>query len=470
MAQAFPDHPYLTGYYEPFGEELTADNLVVEGKLPEDLHGSFYRNGPDPVYPPHPEDRYHVFDGDGMIYAFHFRGGKVSMRNRWVRTPKFTLEQAAGKRLFGVFGNPRFNDPSVSPMQYNTANTHIWPHAGQMLALMEGAPATDIDPETLETKGFATYGQAAAGPFTAHPKTDPVTGEMFLFGYMAKGPMEPNAVRYNVVSRDGSAARTSWISQPYSSMMHDFILTENHVVFPCLPVAISMERAMQGKPPAAWESDKASHFGIMARYGDGSDISWIETDPTFAFHFANAHETASDIIVEAAASKRAPLMPDTNGGLPRHEDTRFTLKRWIIPRNGGRFREEELDTMDMQFPRIDDRRGARAYRHVYFNGTTSETAGRVDGFESLGVFDLATNSRKSWSAGSAAYCGEPVFVARAGSTEEGDGYLLSLIWHAATNRSELVVLDARDIDAGPVARVHAPARIPGGFHCSWRQA
>ncbi len=470
MAQPFPDHPYLSGYYEPFRAELTADDLIVEGKLPEDLHGSFYRNGPDPVFAPHVDDRYHVFDGDGMIYAFHFRSGRVSMRNRWVRTPKFTLEKEAGRRLFGVFGNPRFNDPSVSPMQYNTANTHIWPHAGQMLALMEGAPATEIDPETLETKGFATYGAAAAGPFTAHPKTDPETGEMFAFGYMAKGPMDPTALRYNVVSRDGSSATTQWLNQPYSSMMHDMVLTEHFVMFPCLPVVISMERAMQGKPPAAWESDKASHFGVMPRYGSGADIKWIETDPTFAFHFANGFEQGTDIIVDAAASRRAPLMPDTNGNLPKHEETRFTLKRWIIPRNGGAFREEELDTVDMQFPRIDDRHAGRAYRHVYFNGTTSGTAGRVDGFETLGRFDFATNKSSTWSAGDGAYCGEPVFVPRDGSRDEGDGYLLALIWQSKRNRSELVVLNARDLESGPVARVLSPSRIPGGFHCSWRQA
>jgi carotenoid cleavage dioxygenase-like enzyme len=472
VTEPFPKDPYLTGYYEPFRAEIDAQDLVIEGKLPEDLHGSFYRNGPDPQFPPHPDDKYHVFDGDGMIYAFHFKNGKVDMRNRWVRTTKFNLEREAGRRLFGVFNNPKFNDPSVHPLQYNTANTHIWPHGGQLMALMEGAPATELDPKTLETTGFVTYGDAAAGPFTAHPKTDPETGELFAFGYMAKGPMDPTAIRYNVVSKDGKTATKQWLNQPYCSMMHDMVLTEHFVVFPCLPVGISFERAAAGKPPACWESDKASYFGIMPRYGNGSEVKWVETDPTFAFHIANGYEHGTDIIVEAAGSKRAPLMPDVNGNLPRHEDTRFTIKRWIIPRgNGGaKFREEELDSSDIQFPRIDDRRNGRSYRYIYFNSTTSAAAGRLDGFDTLCAFDLTTMKKHSWQAGDSAYCGEPVFVPRDGSTEEGDGYLLSLVWHGKDNSSELVVLNARDIESGPIARVKSPARIPGGFHCHWMQA
>ena len=171
MALPFPNDPYLTGFYRPFGAEMTADDLIVEGTLPEGLQGTFFRNGPDPAHPPHPDNKYHVFDGDGMIYAVKLGGGRASMRNRYVRTKKFELERAAGKRLFGVFANPRFNDPSVSMMDYNTANTHIWPHAGRIYALMEGAPPVAMDPETLETIGTETFGGAVAGPFTAHPMT-----------------------------------------------------------------------------------------------------------------------------------------------------------------------------------------------------------------------------------------------------------------------------------------------------------
>ncbi|MEM9877788.1 MAG: carotenoid oxygenase family protein, partial [Pseudomonadota bacterium] len=243
MATAFPDDPYLTGYWAPFGAEIDAPDLVVEGDLPDTLNGIFYRNGPDPAYAPKPGNKYHVFDGDGMLYALRIENGKASLKNRWVQTKKLQLEQDAGRRLFGVFGNPAFNDPSINPADYNTANTHIWPHQDKIYALMEGCPPIEIDPESLETLGPQTYGDAFAGPFTAHPKNDFETGEMFAFGYSAKGPAS-TAVRYNIVDKTHKVTKTEWLEQPYASMMHDFFLTENYVIFPCLPLTMDLQRAM----------------------------------------------------------------------------------------------------------------------------------------------------------------------------------------------------------------------------------
>lgn len=467
MPQPFPDHPYLTGFYRPFGAEMDAHDLVVEGALPAGLAGTFYRNGPDPQHPPHPDDRYHVFDGDGMVYAIRIAGGRASMRNRYVRTRKFELERAAGRRLFGVFGNPRFNDPSVSPMEYNTANTHIWPHADGLYALMEGCPPTALDPETLETRGYETFGNTVTGPFTAHPKTDPADGALHAFGYSAKGPGS-TAIRYNIIDAAGQPRHLAWLEQPYASMMHDFALTDRHVVFPCLPVVISMERAMTGKPPAAWEGDRPSAFGVMAKGGaGGEEVRWFETDPTFAFHIANSFDDGHDIVIDVAGAKRAPLMPSPDGSLPSHEETRFTLRRWRIGGN-GHFREEAIDGLDVQFPRIDDRVQGRRYRKAFVNGTARPTAGRVDGFDSIAAIDVETGLRDVFSFGEGAYCGEPVFVA--GGAGEGEGWLLALVWDSQRNESFLAVLDAANVAAGPVARVHMPARVPGGFHCHWRSA
>lgn len=467
MTQPFPDHPYLKGYYQPFGAEMDAPDLVIEGRLPQGLAGTFYRNGPDPLYPPMDGDRYHVFDGDGMIYAIRLGDGRAQLRNRHVRTRKYELERAAGRRLFGVFGNPRFNDPSVSPADYNTANTHIWPHAGALYALMEGCPPTAMDPVTLETKGYETFGGTVTGPFTAHPKTDPADGALHAFGCGARGPGS-TAIRYDVIDAAGHKRHTAWLDQPYPSMMHDFALTDAHVVFPCLPVVISMERAMKGLPVAAWEDDRPAAFGIMPKGGNGGDeVRWFETDPTFAFHVAGSFDDGQDVVVDVAGSKRAPLMPSADGTLPSHQDTRFTLKRWRIGGNGN-FREEEIDGLDIQFPRIDDRFQGRRYRKAFVNGTARPTAGRIDGFDQIAVIDVETGARDAFSFGEGAYCGEPVFVPE--GPGEGEGWLLALVWDSHRNASVLAVLDARNVAAGPVARVHMPARVPGGFHCHWRPA
>jgi carotenoid cleavage dioxygenase-like enzyme len=465
MTQPFPDHPYLTGFYRPFGAEMDAPDLVVEGRLPDALQGTFYRNGPDPQHPPHPEDRYHVFDGDGMVYAIRIGAGRASLRNRWVRTRKWELERAAGRRLFGVFGNPRFNDPSVSPMEYNTANTHIWPHGDAVYALMEGCPPTAMDPETLDTRGYETFGNTVTGPFTAHPKTDPADGALHAFGYCAKGPGS-TAIRYNVIDAGGAPRHLAWLEQPYASMMHDFALTERRVVFPCLPVVIDMARAMEGKPMAAWEPERPAMFGVMDKGGAGGDsVAWHEAEQTFAFHVANSFDDGHDIVIDVAGSRRAPLMPAADGTLPDEQDTRFRLTRWRIGGN-GHVTEERLDDLDIQFPRIDDRFQGRRYGRVFVNGTARPTAGRIDGFDSIAAIDLGSGRRDAFSFGEGAYCGEPVFVPRGAA--EGDGWLLCLVWDSSANESALAVLDARDVAAGPVARVRMPARVPGGFHCHWR--
>ncbi len=465
MVAPFGPDPYMNGYYAPFLAELDAPDLVIEGTLPEGLAGTFYRNGPNPAFPIRDGDRYHVFDGDGMIYAIKLGGGRATMKNRWVQTEKLKAERAAGKRLFGVFGNPRFTDPSVNFTDYNIANTHIWPHAGRLFALMEGCPPVEVDPESLATLGSESFGGAVSGPFTAHPKTDPDTGDLHAFGYSAKGPGS-TAVRYNIIDANGRAKHTTFIDQPYPSMMHDFLMTDRHVVFPVMPVVLDMARAMSGKPMAAWENGRATSFGIMPKGGTAADLRWVESDPRFMFHSSNSFEVGDDIVIDVAGAARAPLMPDADGNLPRHEDTRFTMKRWIVSPSG--VREEVIDVLDMQFPRIDDRRQGKAYGATWINCTTRPTAGRLDGFETLARIDMNGGARDSYDGGDGAYFGEPVFVPNGAG--ETDGWLLALRWDSVKNESALLVMDAGHLADGPVATVRMPARVPGGFHCHWRGA
>lgn len=469
MVASFGTDPALNGYYLPFHAELDAPDLIVEGVLPEGLAGTFYRNGPDPQFPAHPQDRYHVFDGDGMIFAITIGGsagpGRASLKNRWVRTTKFLAERAAGKRLFGVFGNPRFNEPEANPADYSIANTHIWPHAGKLYALMEGCPPVAMDPHSLETLGSEHFGGAVTGPFTAHPKTCPDTGDMHAFGYSAKGPGS-TAIRYNIIDAQGQPKHTTFVDQPYSSMMHDFMMTDNFVIFPCLPVVIDMARAMSGKPMAAWENGRPSAFGIMPKGGTAADLRWVESDAKFMFHSANAYERGGDIVIDVAGAARAPLMPDVDGNMPTHEESRFAMRRWVVGRSS--VTEETIDGLDVQFPRIDDRRQGRGYRAIYANGTARPTAGRTDGFDMLVRIDPETGKRDSYDAGDGAYLGEPVFVANGAG--ETDGWLLSLKWDSIRNESALLVMDAAHLSAGPVATIRMPARVPGGFHCHWRPA
>ncbi len=466
MAKPFPDHVAFHGYYEPLGAEVDAPDLIIEGDLPAGLSGTFYRNGPEPVFAPRAGDTYHPFDGDGMIYAVHLHDGSASLRNRWVRTEKYNQERAAGERLFGVLGNPMFNDPRVNPADYNTANTHIWPHGDRLYALMEGAPAVRIDPHSLETIGTDTFEGSAAGPFTAHPKHDADTGNMYAFGYQATG-VGSTAIRYNVFDAASRPVKTTQLDQPYCSLLHDFMITGSKAVWPVMPLTIDIQRMMRGGPVTAWDGALPAHFGIMARDGDASDIRWIETDPLFMYHSANAYDDGDKVVVEVAGANQPPLMVNADGSRPAPADTKFTLRRWTLDPVHG-FKNETLDDLELHFPRVDDRFTGKKYRYVYANAS-AELNGRLDGFGCIATYDLVTGKRSLFDGGPGVHFGEPVFAPRASTAAEGDGYLLVMRSFLDRRPSELLVFSAPDPAAGPIATVRLPVRVPAGFHCSWRQ-
>ncbi|MCV7083207.1 carotenoid oxygenase family protein, partial [Mycolicibacterium insubricum] len=198
------------------------------------------------------DEDYHWFDGDGMVYAFYIENGRISLRNRWVRTDKFLLEQGRGRRLFGVLGNPMTTDPAAAGTRYNTANTNVIIHGGKLLALMEGAPPVALDPRTLDTLGEHTYDGLITTTFSAHPKVDYATGELINIGNAVHGLGGDAVIRYDIIDFDGKPVVTELIPVPHMTMMHTFFVTENWVVFPVMPLELSLERVMRGGPMTAW--------------------------------------------------------------------------------------------------------------------------------------------------------------------------------------------------------------------------
>jgi len=235
MSQPFPADPFFAGNYAPFTFEADAADLPLRGALPKDLAGTLYRNGPNPQFAPR-DPNHHWFIGDGMIHAFHIADGRVSYRNRWVRTPKWEAEHSAHQALFGSWGNPATTDPSVLGKDGGVANTNIVWHAGRLFALEEGHRPFALDPQTLEAQGYWDFAGAFKGArFTAHPKIDPETGEMIFFAYSAAGRFSPT-LGYGVIDSTGKLTRYDQFDAPYASMVHDFLVTRNYVLFPVLPL------------------------------------------------------------------------------------------------------------------------------------------------------------------------------------------------------------------------------------------
>jgi len=465
MASPYPDHPQLRGNFAPIRMECDLQDIIVTGDMPQDLDVTYYRNGPDPQYAP--RGQHHWFAGDGMLHMFGIQGGRVSYRNRWARTAKWQAERDAGRSLFGAF-NPMENDPSVANIETNgLANTNVVWHGNKLLALEEGNSPFEMDPHTLESRGSWDFNKRYQGPMTAHPKMDPVTGEMLFFGYMADGPFS-KAVTYQVVNAAGDLVSSEQFDAPLSSMVHDFITTENYVIFPIFPLTGSMERAMQGQPAFAWEPDAGSHIGVVPRSGSVSDIRWFEMDPCYVFHPMNAYEKDGKIIAHTMQFEQAPLFPHVDGSKPDREKANARLCEWTIdlaPNSNG-IKSRYLEDITGEFPRLDERYTGLEYRHGYYGAATNKDGGF--GFNAVVHQDLHTGQRDMHELPAGDFTGEPVFVPKNRDAAEGDGYLLSVVYRGEENRSDLAVFDAQQVANGPIACAQLPHRVPFGFHGNWR--
>ncbi len=445
--------------------ECDLEDVVISGEMPRDLNISYYRNGPDPQYPP--RGAYHWFGGDGMVHMFQIADGRVRYQNRWPRTVKWHAERAAGESLFSLM-NPLDNDPRVAGIETDgLANTNIIWHGNRLLALEEGHAPFELDPATLESKGAHRFAGKLLGPMTAHPKLDPETGEMLFFGYMANGPFSPE-ITYNVVNAVGELTRSETFCAPYPAMVHDFITTKEHVIFPIFPLTGSLERAMAGQSPFAWEPDKGTHIGVMPRGGSVADMRWFETDPCYVFHPLNAFTEHNTIRAHVMQYEEAPLFPHLDGTTPDPAKANARLCEWEIDltANSRGIKRTYLDDLTGEFPRLDERRTGLSYRHGYYAASTSRAGG--DGADAIAHHDFATGRTHLYELGLGDATGEPVFVPRCDTAAEGEGYLLSLIYRGNKNRSDLAVFDAQNLSAGPLALAQLPHRVPHGFHGNWK--
>ena len=465
MTELYPDHPNLRGNYAPLRMECNIQDLIIEGEVPKELFGSYYRNGPDPQFPPMGGD-YHWFAGDGMVHAFHFENGKISYLNRWAQTSKWKQERKAGRALINSL-NPMEPDPEFNfEGEDGTANTNIVFHSGKLLALEEGHKPFELDPITLQSKGSCDYKGKLDSAMTAHPKIDPVTGDMISFSY----GFGVNKMSYFVVNSDGVLTTYSEFETPYSSMVHDFIVTTKHVIFPIFPLIIDFNLVAQGKSPLAWDVNRPSQIGIMPRDGTTNDIKWIESDPCFVFHPMNAYESEGKIIADMMQFEEAPMFPHLDGSRPDLKKGEARLNRWEIDisSNSGSITKQYLDDSIGEFPRLDERKAMSKYKYGYYASNDGKSPKGVS-FNSISSYNFESGYKDSFTLTEFDAVGEPIFVPKNQNSEEGQGFIIALAYLGKENRSDLMVFDAENISSGPLARAMLPHRIPYGFHGNWRQ-
>jgi carotenoid cleavage dioxygenase-like enzyme len=433
---------HLRGNGRPVADERTVYRPEVTGTIPPELDGRYVRNGANPMsgLSDHP------FFGDGMVHGVRLRDGQAEWyRNRYVRTP--------------FVANPDLDilDPTVMlDMASSKANTHVVGHAGRILALEEGHFPYVLD-GNLDTVGPLDFAGMLNGSFTAHPKVCPVTGELLAFGYSAFEPY----LRYLRISATGELVQTEDITVGGPTMMHDFNVTRNHVVFMDLPAVFDLELAMRGEMPIHWDDNYPARLGVMARAGSDADLRWFDLDPCYVFHPMNSYEDGDTIVLDVA--RLSHVWRDSMMDFPLPE-----LWRWTIDTTSGSVREEQVDDRPAEFPRVADSVVGLPHRYGYMMAIP-ESASYNEPMRQIGAilkYDRNTGERSEISFGRGVIPGEPVFVAADGATAEDDGYLMTFLYDAHTDASRFVVLDAATMDATPVASVELP-RIPFGFHGSW---
>lgn len=453
-----PVNRFFEGLMAPVMDERNDTDLAVRGELPAHLRGMFVRNGPNPQFAP--QGAYHPFDGDGMVHAVYIEDGKARYRNRWIESAGLLAERKRGHACFGSVSEFRLPDEDVmqeAGMMKNNANTHFVRHADKYLALMEAGKPTELSRE-LGTIGEWDFGGKLEGPMTAHPKLDPKTGEMLFFGY---SPMPPY-LRYHVADGSGALVHSTEIELPRPVMLHDFAITENYVLFVDAPGIFDVEAMMKGEPGVRWEPELGTRLGVLPRRGTNDDIRWFPIDNTFVVHFFNAWDEGDTIEIWAPTFDKMP------GGLQFDNPEQIEEPkpwRWAVDLKAGTVTSEQTDDRSGEFPRINDDLAGRRHRYQY-NALARTWEFEFD-FHGVVKYDIETGGAEEYIHGPEAVSGEHVFAPDPEGKNEDDGWLLSFVSDRVTQKSELRVLDAREISKGPIATVEMPRRVPLGFHANW---
>jgi carotenoid cleavage dioxygenase-like enzyme len=478
---------FLEGNFAPIEIEHTLSDpaaFEIRGRIPKDLNGTYFRNGPNPAQKP--GKFYHWFLGDGMVHAFSFSRGKVVYSNRYVRTPTFEFEQRAKKGIFLhsgpnilaqisllggnilslLNGLVRSGNADVYTKLIAKSNTSVFPFHERLYALVESSPPMQLNPMTLETLGFEDFDSKFVAPFTAHPKIDPQTGYLYSFGYRVGGTPK---LEYFVINPSGKLVSRTPVDLPYYSMVHDFMITRNYAVIPVMPAVASVGSLKRGRV-AEWKPEKGAYIYVLPKSGEAGAIRKFDFPVCYIYHYANAFENDQKIIFDAVKYDSLPLLGDDADIRAELFERRNNgmLTRYTLDLVSGEVQETPVSTeYFVEFPVIDPRLVGEKFDHVFAGAAAGHTAGGL--FDKQVAFHHNRGKVRTEESEfpSGHFGGEPLFIPT-GKINSLKGYLLNIIYDSANNRSYLAIYDAARIDKKPVCEIRLPHRIPYGFHGTWR--
>lgn len=465
-------HPYRTGAWRPNQIEWDADELdVVEGAIPRDLDGLYLRNTENPLLPPF--ERYHPFDGDGVVHAIRFRGGAASYKSRFVRTKGLLAELEAKAPLFaGIAESPALSKQKgwgAREGMKDASSTDVVVHRGKVITTFyQCGDAYAFDAETMDWLGAETWGGRFPSDtgISAHPKVCERTGEMHYFRYGKHAPY----MHYGVVDANGQVVCDVPIALPGPRLPHDMAISDRFVVLNDFPMYWDPDLLVKGVHRPRFNRELPSRFAVVPRRGRADEVRWFEAAPTYALHFVNAFEDGRELVLDGYAQDTPMPKPKPEHG--EHawlmsqvslDSLGTRLRRWRFDLETGKTREEELSRTLSEFPANNARVAGRRHRHVF--AMTAKPGWFL--FDGLLATDLekGTQARHAYEDG--VYASEAQVAPRPGKEGEDDAYLVTFVSDTVRDVSECHVFDAKRVADGPIAKIRLPERIASGTHACW---
>jgi carotenoid cleavage dioxygenase len=424
------ENRYLAGGFAPVEHELTVHDLSMSGQIPTELEGRWLRNGPNPIDGAD-ATTHHWFLGTGMVHGVRLRDGRAEWyRNRFVDRDDFG------------------------------PNTSVGGFAGTTWAFVEGGgPPVELDYE-LTPLGPNGFSDTLTGPFTAHPKFDPATGELHAMAY--HWPDLIDRIHYVVIGGDGRVSRTIEIPIADMPMIHDMSLTRRYAIVYDLPVTVNLDVMARGyQLPFAWAPDRAAHVGLLPRSGTAADIVWCEVGPCYVFHPLNAYDTDDGKVVVDLCRYDTMFENDMSGPFG---DSMPTFDRWVIDPATRRVHETRIDDRPHEFPRHNPRVALGRHRFGY---TAEIMVDQPNLHRDILKIDVDSGAVEPHGFGFGRGGAEPIIVPKEGRDEEDAVWILTVVYDATNDTSELCILDAEDMAGPDIARIRLPQRVPFGFHGNW---
>ncbi|KAG2318394.1 hypothetical protein Bca4012_055384 [Brassica carinata] len=477
-----PKH-VLSDNFAPVLNELPPTECeIIHGSLPPSLDGAYIRNGPNPQFLP--RGPYHLFDGDGMHHAIRIRNGKATLCSRYVKTYKYNVEKQTGAPVIpNVFSG--FNGVPASIArgaltalrvlagQYNPANgiglanTSLAFFCDRLFALGESDLPYSVrltDTGDIETIGRFDFGGKLAMSMTAHPKTDPQTGETFAFRY---GPVPPFLTFFRFDSTGKKQRDVPVYSLTSPSFVHDFAITKRHAIFAEIQIVMRMnvmDLVLEGGSPVAADNRKTPRLGVIPRYaGNDSEMKWFEVPGFNIIHAINAWDEDDGNTVVLIA----PNIMSIEHALERMDLVHSLVEKVKIDLVNRIVTRHPISLRNLDFAVINPAFLGRRSRYVYaaIGDPMPKISGVVKLDVSKGDRDDCTVARRMYGPG--CYGGEPFFVARDHGdpeAEEDDGYVVTYVHDEVSGESKFLVMDAKSPELEIVAAVRLPRRVPYGFH------